>query len=74
VSVIDVADTEEDTLRRLEAALRHLSPRTREIFLAQRLGGMSYSEIAQRTGLSVRRVEKHMITAIAAVDRKLSSP
>ena len=56
-------------LDRLEQALLRLSPRTREIFLAHRLDGYTYSEIAHRTGLSVKTVEKHMTRAIAALDR-----
>ncbi|WP_447726041.1 RNA polymerase sigma factor [Sphingomonas koreensis] len=60
-----------DTLRRLETALARLKPRTREIFLAHRVDGLSYVEIAARTGLSVKGVEKHMSRAIALVDRVL---
>lgn len=60
-----------DTLRRLEMVMLRLSPKTREIFLAKRLDGMSYAEIAARTGLSVKGVEKHMSKAIAAVDRAI---
>jgi RNA polymerase sigma factor (sigma-70 family) len=58
-----------DTLRRLEAVMLRLKPKTREIFLAKRLDGMSYAEIAERTGLSVKGVEKHMSKAIAMIDR-----
>ena len=58
-----------DTLRRLERAMLRLKPKTREIFLAKRLDGMSYAEIAERTGLSVKGVEKHMSKAIAIIDR-----
>ena len=58
-----------DTLRQLEAAMLRLKPKTREIFLARRLDGMSYAEIAERTGLSVKGVEKQMATAIAKIDR-----
>jgi len=60
-----------DTLRRLEAALNLLKPKTREIFLAHRLHGLSYAEIAERTGLSVKGVEKQMSKAIAKIDRLL---
>lgn len=60
-----------DTLRRLEAAMLRLKPKTREIFLAKRLDGMSYAEIAERTGLSVKGVEKHMGKAIAMIDRAM---
>lgn len=60
-----------DTLRRLEAAMHRLKPRTREIFLAHRLDGMTYAEIAERTGLSVKGVEKQMSKAIAQLTRVL---
>jgi RNA polymerase sigma-70 factor (ECF subfamily) len=58
-----------DTLRRLERAMGKLKPRTREIFLAHRIHGFSYAEIAERTGLSVKGVEKQMSKAIAKIDR-----
>ncbi len=58
-----------DMLNRLEAILLRLQPRTREIFLAHRLDGYSYAEIAARTGLSVKTVEKHMSRAIAYLGR-----
>ena len=60
-----------DTLRRLEFAVGKLKPKTREIFLAHRLHGFSYAEIAERTGLSVKGVEKQMSKAIAKIDRLL---
>lgn len=58
-----------DTLRRIEEALQRLKPKTREIFLAHRLDGMTYGEIAERAGMSVKGVEKQMSKAIAAVGR-----
>lgn len=60
-----------DLLRHLEAAILKLRPRTRAIFLAHRLDGLSYAEIAARTGLSVKGVEKQMSRAIAAIDRAM---
>lgn len=60
-----------DMLRRVEAAVLRLSPKTREIFMAHRVEGLSYAEIAQHTGLSVKGVEKQMSKAIAAIDRML---
>jgi RNA polymerase sigma factor (sigma-70 family) len=60
-----------DMLTRLEAAMLRLRPRTREIFMAHRLDGLSYAEIAERTGLSVKGVEKQMSKAIAHIDRML---
>jgi RNA polymerase sigma-70 factor (ECF subfamily) len=60
-----------DELRRLEAAALRLKPKTRAIFLAKRLDGMSYADIAERTGLSLKGVEKHMTKAIASIDRAM---
>ena len=60
-----------DTLRRLELALARLKPKTREIFIAHRVHGLSYAEIGERTGLSVKGVEKQMSKAIAKIDRLL---
>lgn len=59
-----------DMLRRFEAAIARLEPRTREIFLAHRIDGYTYEEIALRTGLSVKTVEKHMSRAIAFLGRQ----
>lgn len=60
-----------DMLQRVEAAVLRLRPKTREIFMAHRVEGLSYAEIAQRTGMSVKGVEKQMSKAIAAIDRML---
>jgi RNA polymerase sigma-70 factor (ECF subfamily) len=60
-----------DMLTRVEAAMLKLRPKTREIFMAHRIDGLSYAEIAERTGLSVKGVEKQMSKAIANIDRML---
>jgi RNA polymerase sigma factor (sigma-70 family) len=60
-----------DLLNRLDQAMLRLKPKTREIFMAHRLDGLSYAEIAAHTGLSVKGVEKHMCKAIAQLDRSL---
>lgn len=60
-----------DRLVRIEEAVLRLKPLTREIFLACRLDGYSYAEIADRTGLSVRGVEKQMSRAIRQLGRHL---
>jgi RNA polymerase sigma factor (sigma-70 family) len=53
-----------DLLRKLEKAVSAMPRKQREIFLARRLDEMSYAEIARRTGLSVREVERQMAKAI----------
>jgi len=60
-----------DMLKRVDAAVLKLRPKTREIFMAHRVEGLSYAEIAQSTGLSIKGVEKQMSKAIAAIDRML---
>lgn len=58
-----------DLLRRLEVAMLRLRPKTREIFMAHRVEGLTYAQIAERTGLSVKGVEKQMSKALRHLDR-----
>jgi RNA polymerase sigma-70 factor (ECF subfamily) len=58
-----------DLLRRIESAMLKLRPKTREIFMAHRVEGLTYAEIAERTGLSVKGVEKQMSKALRQLDR-----
>ena len=58
-----------DKLRRLEQVIDRLRPKTREIFLAHRVKGLTYAEIADELGLTVKGVEKQMSKAIAKIDR-----
>lgn len=60
---------QQEQLARMEATLRRLPCFTREIFLAHRLDAMPYEEIARRTGLTARQVERHMARAILALMR-----
>jgi RNA polymerase sigma-70 factor (ECF subfamily) len=46
-------------------ALDAVSRRTRDVFFMQRLDGLSYAQIAQRLGVSISAVEKHIATALA---------
>lgn len=61
-------------LERHEAAVLKLKPKTREVYLRHRLDGESYAQIAAALGIGVSAVEKHMMKAIAAVDRSLGRP
>lgn len=58
-----------DMLKRLDAAMVKLDPKTREIFMALRLDGVTYAEVAKRTGLTVKGVEWHLSKALAALRR-----
>jgi RNA polymerase sigma-70 factor (ECF subfamily) len=60
-----------ELLRRLDRAMRTVPRQTREIFRAHRLDGLSYRAIAQRTGLPVRDVERHIARATLAIHRAL---
>ncbi|MEL7446668.1 MAG: RNA polymerase sigma factor [Pseudomonadota bacterium] len=61
-------------LRLLEQALAELPSRTRTIFMLHRFEGFKYREIAERIGVSVSSVEKHIAAAarhlVARLDRK----
>ncbi|XHS77105.1 RNA polymerase sigma factor [Burkholderiaceae bacterium UC74_6] len=69
VVLIDTAPAAEDVLlarermQRLSLCLGRLSEKTRTIFLAYRLEGRSYKEIAQSYGVSTSTVEKHVARA-----------
>jgi RNA polymerase sigma factor (sigma-70 family) len=62
-----------DMLNRLQSALLRLKPKTREVFLAHRVDGQSYRDIAVQQGLSIKGVEWHMRKAITHLDRVLRS-
>ncbi|MEG3178534.1 sigma-70 region 4 domain-containing protein [Sphingomonas sp. RB3P16] len=60
-----------EQLATMERAMLSLSRTTREVFLAHRLDGSSYAEIARATGLSIRQVERHMVKALLRLSRFL---
>ncbi|XOV89089.1 MAG: RNA polymerase sigma factor [Pseudomonadota bacterium] len=59
----------ERTLRRVQDAINSLSPRCREVFVMNRFGNMSYSEVADHFGISVKMVEKHISNALMVCHR-----
>ena len=52
-----------DELRRLQAALDRLPPRTREAFVMRQVDGLSHREIAERMGITERTVKYHLTEA-----------
>jgi RNA polymerase sigma-70 factor (ECF subfamily) len=60
-----------ELLRRLDDAMRNIPKLQREIFMAHRLDHMPYGEIARRTGLTVRQVERHMARALYKLTKQL---
>ena len=57
----------EQRLLRIRRSLAVLSERTQQAFFLHRLEGFSYAEIAQRLGVSVSAVEKHIANAVAVL-------
>lgn len=59
-----------EELLRLRHVLDELRPRTREIFLLNRLDGLSYTQLAARFGLSVAAIEKQMSKALRHIRKR----
>lgn len=64
-----VADLQE--LAAIRELILCLPSRCRQIYLLNRIEGMSYSEIAVHCGISVKAVEKHVAKALAALRKGL---
>lgn len=63
-------DTHQE-LARVQQALLRLPPRCRDIYLLNRIDGMSYPEIATHCGISVKAVEKQIGKALALLRKQL---
>lgn len=61
----------EQRLMRLKAAIRRLPPKCQAVFVFSRIDGLSNAEIAQKCGISVNAVEKHITKALAACRAEL---
>jgi RNA polymerase sigma-70 factor (ECF subfamily) len=64
--------TEAELLGRLEQAVRRMPERRRKIFLAIRQEGASYSELAERHGLTTLQVERELARALLELDDAVS--
>lgn len=62
-----------ETLVAIEAALDKLPEKVRDTFLLSQFDGLTYSAIAERQGLSVGAVRKHMLKAAQACHAALAS-
>lgn len=58
-------------LERLGAVLEELSPRRREALMLHRFEGLSQAQIAERMGISVSMVEKHIAFALLHCKQRL---
>ncbi len=65
------ATPDPEFLRKLDAAIASLPRIQREIFLAHRLDDMTYADIARDTGLSTRRVKRHMANALYKIGKQM---
>jgi len=55
----------------LTQAILELPPKCQRVFLLKRVHGMSHAQIADRCGISVKMVEKHLATALVLLKRKV---
>lgn len=73
VVLIDAAPSAEavtlarERMARMSICLGRLNDKTRDIFIAHRIEGMSYQEIAHRHDLSISTVEKHIARALVQI-------
>ncbi|KTC51254.1 RNA polymerase subunit sigma [Pseudomonas fluorescens ABAC62] len=58
-------------LEQLKEVLAELSPRRREALMLHRFEGMSQAQIAERMGISISMVEKHIALALLHCKRRL---
>ncbi len=58
-------------LERLRLAIAELPQRTREIFVLNRIHGLSHQEVARRLGISESSVQKHLAKALLHAQRRL---
>jgi RNA polymerase sigma-70 factor (ECF subfamily) len=56
----------------VEAAVAALPPRCREVFTLSRAGGLRYTEIAERLGVTVKAVEAQMGRALRTLRERLA--
>lgn len=60
-------------LQLLQAAVRRLPARRRQVFYLHKIRQLTYPEVAEHLGISVSMVEKHMMKALRQLDRELGS-
>ncbi|AWH55425.1 RNA polymerase subunit sigma-24 [Stenotrophomonas sp. ESTM1D_MKCIP4_1] len=57
----------------LRQALFKLPERAREVYLLNRITGMSYAQIARHCGITAKTVEKHIARALQGLRKELGS-
>lgn len=61
----------EQRLARLKAVIDELPPKCRAVFVFSRIEGLSHADIAEKFGISIKAVEKHITKALAACREKV---
>ena len=61
----------QEQLGNVKAAIIKLSPDCRDAFVLNRFEGLSYREVADRMGVSVSMVEKHIMRALRDIRRRV---
>lgn len=64
----------EQELMALQRALLRLPERCRQVYLLNRIEGMTYTEIATHCGISIKAVEKHISRALRLLRERLGAP
>lgn len=59
-------------LEQINISLRHLPPKCRQVFTMQKFKGLTYTEIADELGISIKTVENHMLKAVKILREKLA--
>lgn len=71
----DEADSllrQEEFNRKLQDALAAVPEKAREVFLMNRIEGLTYADIAERLDLSVKAIEKRMSEALSVLRSRIS--
>jgi RNA polymerase sigma factor (sigma-70 family) len=63
---------QQQELARVRAAIARLPQRCRQVYLLNRVDGMSYSQIAEHCAISVKAVEKHISKALTSLRTDLA--
>lgn len=61
--------SDQQTLLRLKIAIAQLPDKCRAVFMLSRFDGLSHKQIAERVGISVKMVEKHITRALVSCQR-----
>jgi RNA polymerase sigma factor (sigma-70 family) len=61
----------EQELAIIRRAITELNPTCRQVFILHRFGNATYSQIAERLGVSVSMIEKHVSAALAHLKSRL---